>query len=112
MWERIVVGVALLAHGFVHFRAWWMPMPGSSNLRRSWLIGEATGVSVGLATVAAIAFAAAGGGLIADQGWWPQVALAATGLSMVLIVLVFNRWLLLATALNALVAWYALRALD
>jgi hypothetical protein len=110
----VVVGLILLMHAFVHMRVWiWgMPGAGAHDAHRSWLLPNARAASRILAVLAAAMLAAAGAGALAGQSWWPLAALAACLVSTALIALVFNRWLTLGLAVNAVVAALAIVALG
>ena len=113
MWS-VVAGVLLLVHGFVHLRVWvWGGTgDGSPDPRHSWLIGDARVVASALAVLAAALLAIAGVGALADQDWAALVAIAGGVVSVALLVLVFNRWLLLGLAFDLAVIAIAARALG
>lgn len=100
---RVAVSVLFVVHGFVHLRVWWwgMPQAGGFDARHSWLIGDARAISIGLAVTAGLTLMAAGAGYFLDQDWWAYAALTGGTVSILLMVLVFNPWLLLGIALSA-----------
>ncbi len=106
---RLAVGSLLFVHGFVHVRLWLWGV-GSGPPNRSWLFGEVRAASVALAILAGTALTAAGLGAVAGQNWWPNVALAGSLVSVVLIVLVVNRWLSIGLAIDAILIGLALRS--
>lgn len=108
---RIAVAVLLFVHGFVHLRVWWWGFPQSPfDPRRSWLIGETRAVSVALAVLAGALLMLAGAGYLTQQDWAAYTAIGGSLLSLVLIVLVFNPWLLLGLAIDVAVIALAVRA--
>ena len=106
---RLLVGVLLLMHGFVHLRLWLWGIGKTLDPHHSWLISDARSVSIALAVLAGVMLGAAGFMALARQDWWPSVAIAGSLVSAALIVLVFNRWLSLGLAIDALVIALAAR---
>ncbi len=113
MIPRLIIGLVLLIHGFVHLQVWirGMPTAGRHNARHSWLLGDARAIFGALAIAAAVPLMASGAGYALDQSWWAYAAIAGGGISLLLMVLVFNRWLLLGIALSAAAIGLALRDL-
>jgi hypothetical protein len=68
-------------------------------------------VTTVLAVVSSALLGVAGAGIMARQDWGAYLALAGGVASTLLLLLVFNRWLLLGLALNAIVIALALRAI-
>lgn len=108
---RIAVAVLLFVHGFVHLRVWWWGFPQSPfDPRRSWLIGEARAVSVALAVLAGALLIVAAIGYATGQDWSAYAAIGGSLVSIVLIILVFNPWLLLGVAIDVAIVALAVRA--
>lgn len=103
MWWRILIGLFLLGHGFVHARwqLWW---PGGGP-RTSWLLrsaGEGTLRSLGMTVfvLAAIGFFAAGLGVFIQQGWWRPVAMISSLVSLLVMVALWYRGLIVGAAID------------
>jgi hypothetical protein len=113
MWG-VVAGLLLLVHALVHLRVWvWGGIgEAAADAHHSWLLGDARGVASVLAVVAAALFAVAGVGTLLEQDWAPLVAIGGGVTSIVLVALVFNRWLLVGLALDIAVIALAVRALS
>jgi hypothetical protein len=99
---RFIVGVFVVLHGLVHllyFGQGWRLFelqPGMGWPEGSWafsrLLGaEATRLVASIAClVAAIAFVAAGAGILARQAWWRPVVVGAAVFSAAIFVLFWN----------------------
>ena len=95
---RWVIGIAVVAHGVGHVL--FMPLlNGMLRLDtngRSWLAGGVLGdggtalVASVLAGFAGVAFVAAGVGVIVQAGWWRQLAIVASVVSIVLVAAMWN----------------------
>ena len=101
---RIAAGVLLLAHGLVHLLYVVDDVPEFS-LTRSWLVPEAVRrpLALGLiaATVAAFAILAlAVWGLPGLAAAWPALIAVASLLSMVLLILYWNTWLVFGIGID------------
>ena len=97
-----LAGIFLIAHGLVHL-AVWLPRPAADapfDPGRSWLIGEAGSLTRPLALVACGILVLSG--LLLLPGTWAGAALAVTGasVSLALVLLTFNRWLTVAVAID------------
>ena len=88
----------LIAHGFIHLAIWVVPRPKDTRTpfdpTHSWLLGDSRGLTVALATTAAVLFVTAGLGLAAEASWARPLAVATSGISLALMLLTFNPWLL------------------
>ncbi|HEV8339971.1 MAG TPA: hypothetical protein VGR25_10010 [bacterium] len=114
---RWLVGLFLVAHGFIHVAVWLPPYRGEApfNPSRSWLLG-ALGVNAGamrsvaivLALVAGIGFLLGGLGWIGGQGWGRSLAFLSAIASLLLTLLYFNLWLSFVLLINAAIL-YSLR---
>jgi hypothetical protein len=115
MW-RFVFPAFLVAHGLVHVAVWAMPKPAEGkeppfDPAHSWLLGNARTLVISLAVASAALFVVAALGLFGHADWWRTVAVVASGVSIVLMTLFFNPWLVAGWGLNAgLIAgivWFA-----
>ena len=93
---RYLIGIVLFAHGVGHLlflaNSWgyWKGGEESSSWLFSGLLGAGQAVEgiFGLLwLIPLIGFVAVSWGYLAHQGWWPQLALAAATISLVMIVL-------------------------
>jgi hypothetical protein len=95
---RIVIGIAVVAHGVGHV-LFMPPLNGVLRLDsngHSWLLGgilsdggTAILASV-LASLAGVAFVATGVGIVLQTGWWRQLAILASVVSIVLVAAMWN----------------------
>ena len=101
-----LLGVFLIAHGLVHLAIWLMPLQPDAPFdpRHSWLLGQIEVPARLLAAIAGAAFCLAGVLGIADAEPAAPTALAASAVSLILIALTFNPWLLLAIAIDVAIA--------
>ena len=95
MWSillRIVIGILLIIHGVAH---WTLPIGwDTSSSENTWLLGS-LGLSASaihtigqvLSIVALLVFMAAGVALFAHLSWWRVLAVSASIISLVLILL-------------------------
>jgi hypothetical protein len=100
---RIAAGVFLLAHGLVHLL--YLADVPEFSLDRSWLVPGAARrpLALGLmaATIAAfVILALAVWGLPSLSGAWPGFIAVACLLSMVLLILFWNTWLIFGFAID------------
>lgn len=101
---RIATGTLLLAHGLVHLLYLADDVPEFS-IDRSWLVPGAARRPLALGLVAAtivgfLVVALAVWGLPGLSGWWPGVAVVACLLSMVLLGLYSDAWLMVGVAID------------
>jgi hypothetical protein len=101
---RIAAGVLLLAHGLVHLLYLADDVPEFS-LDRSWLVPDAARrpLALGLVatTIAAFAILAlAVWGVPGLSAAWPAVTVVACMLSMVLLILFWNTWLVFGIGID------------
>jgi hypothetical protein len=101
---RIATGTLLLAHGLVHLLYLADDVPEFS-IDRSWLVPGAARRPLALGLVAAtivgfLVVALAVWGLPGLSGWWPGVAVVACLLSMVLLGLYWDAWLMVGVAID------------
>lgn len=112
---RVVVGLLLVAHGLVHLlylvtnadRSW------PFRLDRSWLVPQAARrpLAVGLIALTVVAFV-----LLALSVWgvpgvaavWPWLALSAGAVSLVVLVIFWDRQLLVGVAIDVMLVVLAL----
>jgi hypothetical protein len=106
----VLAGLFLIAHGLVHAAVWLAPPAPDApfNPRHSWLIGDATAAARALAVTAGVLLALAGTLLVFDAGSPGAFAVAGAGVSLVLVVLTFNRWFVFAVAINIAIIVVAL----
>jgi hypothetical protein len=121
MW-RVVLGLFLVAHGLVHAGIWTTPKPATGKARpfdpaSSWLLDRlgasqrsAHMVSVVLALVAAAGFVVGGLGLLVHAAWWGAVAGGSAAVSLLLMVLYFNPWLVVGLGIELAIIAALLRA--
>jgi hypothetical protein len=105
MWRLMYIGF-LAAHGFVHVAVWAMPKPAEDakapfDPGYSWLLGSARPIAVVLAVVAGSLFLVGAGGAFAQSDWWRAVVVIASIVSIGLMTLYFNPWLIAGWALSA-----------
>jgi hypothetical protein len=77
------------------------------------MFGDVRGAAVALAVLAAGGFVVSGISYLAGQDWWAPAALGAAAVSIVLLILTFTPWWLLALVIDAaiaVVAWRAIRS--
>jgi hypothetical protein len=101
---RIATGTLLLAHGLVHLLYLADDVPEFS-IDRAWLVPGAARRPLALGLVAAtivgfLVVALAVWGLPGLSGWWPGVAVVACLLSMVLLGLYWDAWLMVGVAID------------
>lgn len=103
----------LIAHGLVHAAIWLAPASDDVpfDVRHSWLLGELGSSALVVALVAAAVFVVAGVGFLAGAPWWPGVLLAASVISLALLVVTFTPWWLFGVGINVALAAVALREL-
>jgi hypothetical protein len=97
MWSvvaRIVIGILLMVHGFAHWHitsAWKPKNPPRSRLLDRLGLAPTSIAPIGnfLWATALIAFNVAGLTVFANQGWWRPVAIAAAGISLLVILLLW-----------------------
>ena len=98
----MLAGLFLLAHGLVHVGIWCAPYDPAKapyDPRHSWLTARpglavsARRFSVMLAMAAAVLFLISGVAVIAGAAWAGAVAISGAVVSLLLTILVFNRWL-------------------
>jgi hypothetical protein len=116
MW-RTILGGLVVAHGFLT-AAMWLPkykqVEGASiqppNPSHSWLLGDARTLGLVLALTAAVLLAVAGGAFLSHQTWWPTAGLIAGAVSLLLFVLFFSPWWVIAFAISGGLVIAAVRA--
>jgi hypothetical protein len=112
---RWLAGLFLVAHGLVHVAIWSAPRSEDApfDASHSPLFGDVRVVAAVGAVVAGAAFVVSGIAYLTAQDWWAAWALAAAGISLVLLVVTFTPWWLLAMLIDvgiAVLAWRAWRA--
>jgi hypothetical protein len=111
---RAVVGGFIVAHGLVTAAMWLTPARAGEPFRatHSWLLGDARGLAVVVALVAAVGFVLAGVGFLAHQGWWAFTGVGAGAVALLLMTLFFNPWLLAGVVISAGVLYGGVQALS
>lgn len=116
MWQ-VLIGLFLIGHGLIH-ASWLVPSPTDDprwafDLDHSWLLSGiglsrrvVKGIGTVLASLAAIGFVVTGIGVAFDVGWWPAVAVASAGISVVQLVCFYHLWLSLGMLIDAGVLLY------
>ena len=109
---RWLAGLFLVAHGVLHVAIWLSPPPKNApfDAHRSPMFGDVRVAATALGLAAGLAFVVSGVGYLAGQAWWPALALGASAASIVLMLLTFTPWWLIALAIDAAVAVLAWRA--
>ena len=110
MMTRWVLVAVLLAHGWVHLVVWGM-VPAiptqATNLSHSWLLGDRRPLARGLTALTMALFAVAAVGLAVQAAWWGPAAVAAAGVSVVLVALfpaaIANPWIVAPVAIDVAV---------
>ncbi len=91
---RVALAGFLVWHGAVHVVMWRFYDSASWDPRHSWLFGDLGRVAVVLAAIAAVVFAAAGLALLTRREWWGTPAIAASVVSIALMLATFDpHWL-------------------
>ena len=113
---RIVVGVLLLAHGFVHL-LYLAPDVKEFSIERSWLLPDharrPVAMALTLATVVAFALVAlAVWGMPGLAGAWPALIIMACLFSAVLLVSYWNSALAIGIAIDLALAIVAVTRPD
>ena len=99
MWWRLGIGLFLLGHAFVHARwrtygpktSFLLPNLGGSSLRS---------LSTTLFVASAIGFGIAGFIVLFGQAWWRPLAVVSSLISLALLVLFWNRGLIVGAAID------------
>jgi hypothetical protein len=106
----VVAGVFLVLHGLVHVAVWLAPPNPDAPFdpRRTWALREGWPLIRTLAVAATSILVIAGALVLADASAAPATAIAGAVLSLILVVLTFNRWLLGAVAIDVAIVWIAL----
>jgi hypothetical protein len=102
MWNIAIaagIGLLLIIHGFAHWKVntLWGTRPDA----QSWLLGR-SGASVGTAlwVTALVSLLVAGFAAAFQLGWWRPLTVVATIVSLVVLVLFWNRRLLIGTGVD------------
>jgi hypothetical protein len=109
------VGVFLVLHGLVH-PGIYGPPPGPDSpweTSRSWLLAGLSlsgrrALAIAWATLTAGIYLLAGIALLAAAGWWAPAAIAASVISLALLISYFHPWLSFGVAIDAAIIWAAL----
>jgi hypothetical protein len=111
---RVLLGLLVVAHGLVTFGIWAAPVTEQApfNPSHSWLLGDTRTLALALAVVAAVAFVATGGGLLAQQDWWAVAGIVAGAVAVALMALYFNPWLSAGLLISALILYAGVQALQ
>lgn len=105
-----LAGLFLIAHGLIHAAIWCTPFDPAKapfDPRHSWLAARfnlsaaARSLSVVLALAATALFLISGAAVLAGAAWAGGAAVTGAAVSLLLTVLVFNRWLSLNLLINA-----------
>ena len=111
---RWLAGLFLIAHGLLHFAIWGPPKPKDVpfDAHHSFMFGNVRAVATILAVLAGVAFAVAGVAYLSGQDWWAPLALVASGVSILLMLVTFTPWWIIGLIINvviAVVAWRTTR---
>ena len=106
----VLAGVFLILHGVVHIAVWLSPPPADApfDARQSWLITDSWPIVRALAIISCALFVAAGLLLFFGAATGAAVAFAGAVVSLLLVVMTFNRWLLGAVAIDLAIIAVAL----
>lgn len=98
----VVAGVFLVVHGLAHLALWVAPPAPDAPFdpRESWLLGDIGALSRALAVLACALFVSAGMLVLGAAGPAAVLAVAGAIVSLLLVLLTFHRWFLLAVAIN------------
>jgi hypothetical protein len=109
---RVLVGLFVVAHGMVTGAIWVTPRRAGApfDATHSWLLGDARWVAATGGVLVAIGFAVTGIGLLTQNDWWAPWGVGAGILSLALMVVYFNPWLLAGIAISILIAAAGLRS--
>lgn len=112
---RALAILFLLGHAIVHGVMWTLPftdavedMPFDPS--HSWLVDDGRILAVVLAGTAAVGFVVTALGVGIDAAWWPTAMLAATVVSLVLMVVTFTPWWLVGIGIDLALVVVALQA--
>lgn len=110
---QFVIGVFLIAHGLVHalYAAPRPPDAGETwpfDLDRSWLLGGLgsklrRGIGTALWITALAGFVLAGLGAFISAGVWPTLAIVSAGVSFVVMVIFWHRWLAFGVSIDLVI---------
>lgn len=114
---RTLLGLAVVAHGFVTAAIWVSPLPAVAdgqlqppNPTHSWLLGDVRLLSLIFGVVVGVALIVTGVGFLMDQTWWPAAALAAGSASLLLFAAFFTPWWSAGIVISVALVMGALRA--
>lgn len=104
---RWLLVLFLFAHGWVHLVIWGM-IPAiptdAANPSHSWVLGDRQPVARALTVLTMGLFAVAAVGLIIQAAWWGPTAVAAAGVSVLLVALfpaaIGNAWIVVPLAID------------
>lgn len=107
---ELATGAFLILHGLVHL-SYLAPRVDDPRYpfvpERSWFaatahldVGAARAVFSSIAVATALAYAAAGVGIVFDTGWWPALAVAGSAASLTVLLLGFHPWLAFGVAID------------
>ena len=117
---RLLIAAFFVGHGLVHGIMFSLPFSAQAsadlpyNPSHSWLLGDRRSVGLGFALTVTLAFVVAGGAYLANAGRWPAATIAASALSLALLLIYFTKWwsvgIVISVAL-AVAAWRAQHAI-
>jgi hypothetical protein len=111
---RWLAGLFLIAHGLLHFAIWGPPKPKDVpfDAHHSPMFGDIRAAATILAVLAGAAFVVTGIAYLSGQDWWAPLALVASGVSIVLLLVTFTPWWIFGLLINAVIAVLAWRAVQ
>jgi hypothetical protein len=111
---RWLAGLFLVAHGVLHVVIWTMPTPADApfDAHHSPVFGNIRVASIVLALFCGVVLVAAGVGVLAHSGWWPQAAIVGAAGSIVLLLVTFTPWWLLALVIDIAIVVLSWRTLS
>jgi hypothetical protein len=109
-----IAGLFLIAHGLVHAAIWLAPKSTNAPFdpHHSPHLGDARILATTLGVLAGLGFIVSGCSYLLGQPWWPYAALASAAISLVLLLLTFTPWWVLALAIDIGIGLIAFRAIK
>jgi hypothetical protein len=106
----VLAGIFLILHGLVHIAVWLAPPPPDApfSARHSWLLDDPWPVIRFLAILSCALLVAAGVLVVLGLGLGVAMAVTGAAVSLTLVALTFNRWLLGAIAIDVVIIAVAL----
>lgn len=113
---RLLITLLFVGHGLVHGIMFALPYSAKAiedlpfNPSHSWLFGETKALGFTSALVVTLTFVVGGAAYLLRASWWPQLTIAATVLSLALLLTYFSKWWIAGLAINIALAMFAWQA--